>query len=107
MSCEWEPSSTGHGARTLAEHRVALTARGPRGHLQFNLQRVTGGLYVEREEIPARGPRTIQSITFSEVESFERWCDDDPVRFEHPLLHAQVKREGGRLWHLSAGSTHS
>lgn len=89
-------------ARRIGEYHAALIAQGDRGHLRFNLQRVTGGVYVEREEIPARGPRTIQSITFSEFESFERWCDDDPVRFEHPLLHAQVKREGAELWRVAA-----
>ena len=31
-------------------------ARGPRGEVRFFLQRVIGGLYVEREDIPRRGP---------------------------------------------------
>ena len=27
-----------------------------------------------------------------------RWCDNDPVRFEHPLLHVNLKRDADELW---------
>ena len=75
-------------------------ARGPQGELQFFLQRFNGGLYVEREEIPHHGTRTCQSLHFSDRAGFERWCDDDPARFEHPLLHARLKRDGDDLWRI-------
>jgi hypothetical protein len=65
--------------------------------VRFDLQRVAGGLYVEREDIPKRGLRNIQSVAFSDAASFQRWCDADPVRFEHPLLHDQLKRAGHEL----------
>lgn len=76
----------------------SLSAQGRQGTVRFFLQRVEGGLYVEREEIPKRGPHNTQSIAFPDSDSFERWCDDDPVRFEHPLLYVQLKREAGDLW---------
>ena len=66
--------------------------------MHFFLQRIAGGLYVEREESPRRGTRTSQSLVFGDRGSFERWCADDPVRFRHPLLHAQLKRDGDALW---------
>ena len=75
-------------------------ARGPDSEVHFFLQRLNGGLYVEREEIPRHGTRTCQSLHFSERASFERWCDDDPARFEHPLLHARLKRDGYDLWRI-------
>ena len=79
------------GARTLS-------AEGRRGEVRFFLQRVAGGLYVEREEIPRRGLRTQQAIRFTDAERFKRWCDNDPVRFEHPLLHSHLKRDAEELW---------
>ena len=80
------------------DHRRTLSAQGRRGLVRFVLQRVTGGLYVERDEIPTRGLRVIQSIAFSNADAFDRWCDDDPVRFDHPLLHTQLKRDAAALW---------
>jgi hypothetical protein len=75
-------------------------AQGREGAVHFFLQRVVGGLYVEREEIPRRGARICQSLQFADRGSFERWCDDDPARFEHPLLHRQLKRDGDALWRM-------
>ena len=75
-----------------------LSAEGRRGEVRFFLQRVAGGLYVEREEIPRRGLRTQQSVQFTDAEHFRRWCDNDPIRFEHPLLHVSLKRDADALW---------
>lgn len=86
---------TRHEVGTRHRH---LVARGHCGLVQFNLQRVTGGIYVEREDIPARGPHVTQSVTFTAVCDFERWCNEDPIRFEYPLLHARLRREGCELW---------
>jgi hypothetical protein len=85
-------------ARTVPDQPRSLTARGDRGEVRFLIERVEGGLYVEREEIPRRGMRTVQSVAFTDARSFVRWCDDDPVRFEHPLLHVGLKRAGIDCW---------
>jgi hypothetical protein len=74
--------------------------RSGEGEVHFLLQRFAGGLYVEREEIPRHGTRTIQSLVFDDRRSFEQWCGDDPIRFAQPLLHAQLKRDGEALWRL-------
>lgn len=76
-------------------------ARSVEGEVHFFLQRTAGGLYVEREEVPRRGTRTIQSLVFDDQITFEQWCGDDPIRFRHPLLHAQLKRDGQALWRVS------
>ena len=73
-------------------------AQGQQGAVQFFLQRVNGGLYVEREEIPRHGIRVCQSLLFNERALFERWRDDDPIRFEHPLLYRQLQRDADALW---------
>lgn len=83
---------------TPAKRSLALHARGQRGELWFRLQRLPGGLYVEREEIPRRGIRHLQSLHFRQPGDFERWCGNDPVRFEHPRLHVDLQRDADRLW---------
>jgi hypothetical protein len=80
----------------------SLLARGPRGELRFRLQYHEGGLYVEREEMPCRGLHCVQSMHFRDLRQFERWCDDDPARFEHPLTHLALKRDAQALWQLGA-----
>ena len=74
-----------------------MNASGRGGEVQFILQRVIGGLYVEREETPRRGLHTVQAILFDGNDDFRRWCDGDPSRFEHPLLHTGLKRIGDDL----------
>jgi hypothetical protein len=87
--------------RTASDPRSrSLQARGSRGELRFLLQYHQGGLYVEREEIPCHGLHCVQSMHFRDVRQFERWCDGDPARFEHPLLHLALKRDAGTLWQL-------
>jgi hypothetical protein len=66
--------------------------------LRLSLQRNSGGMYVERDQLPLRGIRVLQSPQFADAASFERWCDDDPVRFRLPLLHLAVKRSGAEFW---------
>jgi hypothetical protein len=85
---------------TSDPHTRSLLARSPRGELQFRLQYHQGGLYVEREEIPCRGLHCVHSMHFRDVRQFEQWCDRDPARFEHPLLHLALKRDAGSLWQL-------
>lgn len=89
---------TDTGSRTQRIDVRHAEARSSEGEVHFFLQRIAGGLYVEREEVPRRGTRTSQSLVFESPASFERWCSDDPVRFRHPLLHAQLRRDGDALW---------
>lgn len=69
----------------------SLRAHNSKSKMRFSLQLVRGGLYVEREEIPSCGLRTLQSMCFSDHDGFVRWCDGDPVRFEHPVLHLKLR----------------
>lgn len=90
--------ASSHDTRTLG-------AQDRQGEVRFFLQRVAGGLYVEREQLPRRGLRTLQSVQFINAEEFGRWCDNDPVRFDYPLLHVSLKRGAAELWSLVAGGT--
>ena len=95
------PPDPARGGESAASTRArSLRAQGRAGEIRFYLERVAGGIYVEREEIPKRGLQTSQSAHFNDAESFRRWCDDDPVRFEHPVLHVQLKRDADDLWRI-------
>ena len=91
---------TGEPSCALEETTLNLVANCDGGSVRLFLQRVAGGLYVEREQTPRRGTHTCQLLHFSDRVRFEQWCDDDPTRFEHPLLHARLKRDGDGLWRI-------
>jgi hypothetical protein len=93
-----EPSWLSAASPADQDMQRRSSAQGQHGAVHFFLQRVKGGLYVEREEIPRHGTRVCQSLLFNERAHFERWRDDDPVRFEHPLLYRQLQRDAEALW---------
>ena len=72
--------------------------RGRNGAVRVALQRFERGLFVTREENPSTGPRTLVVLSFDDLSGFERWCADDPIRFDQPVLHQQVRRHGEELW---------
>ena len=89
----------GRGHESGARVRIASAERRD-GVLRFVLRRVAGGLYVEREELPRKGTRTSVSVEFADREGFVRWCEDDPCRFDSPLLHQRIQRDADELWKL-------
>jgi hypothetical protein len=92
-----QSARTARSQRTGADGTRSLSARDRHGEVHFLLQSVAGGVYVEREAMPRRGLHTVQSILFDDPDSFMRWCDSDPVRFEHPVLHTNLKRHVSEL----------
>lgn len=67
------------------------------GTFGFRICRAQTGIYVERVQFRHGKGRVIQSIIFVDGRSFERWCDADSMRFEHPLVHANLRRHGNFL----------
>lgn len=96
------PPWVGSGSPVATPTERHCSAQGPQGSVQFFLQRVQGGLYVEREEVPRRGIRVCQSLHFDERGKFERWREDDPIRFEQPLLYLQLQRDAEALWDIES-----
>lgn len=86
---------------------LVLHAGSPRGGLWFRLLPHQGGLYVEREEIGGQGRRCLQSVLFLALDEFDRWCGSDPVRFDHPVLYVELRRQAARALEQDArgGST--
>lgn len=66
------------------------------GTLVFTLIPTTRGVAVER--VLAHGGNVVsQVIAFADAESFHRWCDANPMRFENPSIHVEVKRDGDAI----------
>ena len=103
MRANHQPAPSTVALQGLASAPAKATTRTVELHtkhcaLRFHLQRVTGGLYVERETIARRGLSLQQSVLLPDLRSSAQWCDADPVRFDHPLLHTQLRRAADELW---------
>jgi hypothetical protein len=65
---------------------------------RFVLRHVTAELYVERTQRDAQDAQVVQSMVFDGWDAFLRWCDADPVRFDQPVLHQQLRRHGDEFF---------
>lgn len=60
----------------------------------FGLRLTSSGLLVERKQQRSDGVRLVQTMVFADAACFERWCASEPIRFDDPVLYAQLRREG-------------
>lgn len=79
---------------TAAQERTVATDD---GSLTYRLMASRKGLVVERIRHRKKTGRVAVSALFADEQSFGRWCDADPVRFEHPLVHFRLRKEGQEL----------
>lgn len=82
------------GCKQTTKERVITSEDGT---LAFTVVRTSRGLLVERRHWPVEGLRMAQTMLFDSTAAFDRWCDLEPVRFDNPRLHAQLRREGHEL----------
>lgn len=68
----------------------------------FALHRRAGALVLELQERSVDGCSVAIVTAFTDLSAFNDWCDDDPLRFEYPVVHQQVRRQGHALWGGSA-----
>ena len=66
--------------------------------LSVTLHRSDGGVILELEERSTGGWRVAIIAAFTQPSAFEEWCADDPLRFEQPLMHQQLRRQAAELW---------
>jgi hypothetical protein len=64
------------------------------GAVSFKVEATPAGLGIERVQRRPLGTQFVQVFLFDDTASFKRWCDTDPIRFQYPLLHGQVRRQG-------------
>ena len=64
------------------------------GAVSFVLMHRADGLFVERTQRRPLGTHLAQSFVFGDLSAFIRWCEADPIRFDHPVLHGRLRRQG-------------
>lgn len=64
------------------------------GAVSFVVTGTTGGLYIERTQRRPLGAQLVQAMVFDDTAAFKRWCDADPIRFDYPVLHGRLRRQG-------------
>lgn len=75
-------------------------ARIGRRDLRFLIYRAGGGLAVERRQRSEDGVASLAVLLFDDPEAFETWWRDDALRFDHPILHRDLRRDAAELWEL-------
>ena len=88
------PTST-HSAGTC-------TIRSDDGSVSFTLAPAPSGVFVERVRLRNGTSRVVQSVLFTDDQSFQRWCDADSTRFEYPLVYVSLKRDGDAMFRRAA-----
>lgn len=72
--------------------------------VRFVLHTSAGGLLVERSQSGDVGLRLTQYMVFADSATFDHWCENEPLRFDEPLLHGQLLRHGHDLLESSSSS---
>ena len=81
-----------------ADRHGAHIVRSPDGVLVVAMQRVRGGVFVERAVQRLGAARVVQAIVFHSASSLHRWCDADVARFDYPLLYSRLVHDADDLF---------
>jgi hypothetical protein len=81
-------------ARDDANHENEQSLISKDNAVAFKLRATALGLLIERTQSQPVGARLVQTMVFADVDSFDRWCTSEPIRFEDPVLYDQLRREG-------------
>jgi hypothetical protein len=81
-------------AKNDANHENERSLTSQDNAVAFNLRATALGLLIERTQSQPVGARLVQTMAFTDVDSFDRWCASEPIRFEDPVLYDQLRREG-------------
>ena len=83
--------------RTSPSHDE-LTLTSEDGTLSIRLKRIDDCVHMERSRRRARSSAVVQVSDFGDESSFVRWCESDRLRFNYPLLFANLRRNGRALF---------
>lgn len=81
-------------AKSTANQREVRTLVSRDTSVTITLRSTALGLLIERTQGQPVGARLVQTMVFTDAESFDRWCASEPIRFEDPVLYDQLRREG-------------
>lgn len=84
----------------------ALTVGSDDGAVRYVLRATQHGLLVERTRWRKGMVRLSVATVFRTNAQFARWCDADSVRFDYPMLHAQLRRQGSGLLQPASHGLH-
>lgn len=88
---------TNSAGRSSSRSPDAVRLASEDGAVAFALHAVPEGLFVERTQRRPLGALVTVAMVFAHRDAFARWCDSDPVRFDHPMLHNHLRRHGDEL----------
>jgi hypothetical protein len=86
----------------VLEHRARVASLD--GKLAFVLKRSMAGVHVERQQRVENAPQTglvTMHIFFETSLKFGRFCEEDALRFEYPLVYVQARRTFDELIYVS------
>lgn len=86
------------GAGNRSKPRNRAVASCPVREVSATLVRNDFGVLLELKERPPNGPCVVVLAAFTRASSLEDWCADDPLRFEMPNVHEQIRREAEVFW---------
>lgn len=75
---------------------------GSTGAVTATLHKRGHRILLELDERRPDGCRVVVVTTFSDSTSFESWCANDPLRFEQPIVHRELRRKAEELWRLGS-----
>lgn len=81
-------------AKTTGTHPGEFVLASKDGTVAFALRATTVGLLIERTQQQPGGARLVQTMVFSDLVTFDRWCAAEPIRFDAPVLYDQLRRDG-------------
>lgn len=73
---------------------TSFVAASADGVISFRLVPHERRLHVERVQIRQGTATVVQSMLFSDDQSFIRWCDADQLKYSYPLVFANLRRSG-------------
>jgi hypothetical protein len=83
-----------HAGKTERESSDAVVLTTADGAIAFTMRRSPLGLVVERTQRQTLGAQLVQAMLFEDLEAFARWHDQEPVRFDDPVLYDRLRRQG-------------
>lgn len=83
-------------ARNKEGHRSAVVESDDRA-VSFLLAGIGGRLFIERTHRSLAGTMAVQCLLIGGREEFLRWCEVEPVRFEHPVVFDRLWRYGDEV----------
>lgn len=83
-------------AGELAATPGALLAS-PDGSVVFTLAPKGSRLFVQRMQRRTDRLVAVQCLLIRSADEFRRWCDVEPMRFEHPVVFDQLRRYGDEV----------